>query len=485
MRGVVAAGHALTAEAGARALRDGGNAVDAALAAMMAAFAAEPQLTGFGAGGYLLVGTPDGEDVLLDFFVEAPGRGRDPDLRGELVEAVVHFGDVTQTFHCGPASCGTYGMAAGLQAAHDRFGSLPRARLAEDGIRLAREGVAVNAQQAYIADLLAPILRGFPEACQRFWPSGEPPREGDVVADDDLARALERFAAEGAAPFYTGDIAAAVVDWLDERGGMVTAEDLAAYAAVPRAPVRLRYRGREVLTNPPPSAGGILIALTLRQLDAEPGPPRVERLVAAMEAAQRLRTPQFLEDLSRPGFNPLGNTTHVSVLDADGMACSVTVTNGEGSGVCVPGTGVHLNNMMGEEDLSPSGFFTHPPGRRLPSMMAPTLVRRGGDVSIVVGSAGSNRIRSAILQVIVNAVDRGLEAQDAVAAPRVHWEGGIAYAEPGIDGEALEAAGYRVSHFSEPNLYFGGAQAVERDVVTGAITGGADPRRGGAVVVVE
>lgn len=483
--GVVAAGHPLTAEAGAGALRDGGNAVDAALAAMMAAFAAEPQLTGFGAGGYMLVGTPAGDDVLLDFFVEAPGRGRDPARRADLVEAIVHFGDVPQAFNCGPASCGTYGMAAGLEAAHRRFATLPLERLARDGIRLARDGVRVNAQQAYIAELLAPILSGSPEACRRFWPGGTPPREGDVVADPEVGDALERFAADGAAPFYTGEPAAAVVRWLEERGGMVTAEDLAAYATVPREPVRVRYRGREVLTNPPPSAGGILIALTLQRLDREPGPPRVERLTAAIEAAQRLRTPEFLDALSRPGFNPLGNTTHVSVLDGEGLACAVTVTNGEGSGVCVPGTGIHLNNMMGEQDLSPLGFFAHPPGRRLPSMMAPTLVRRDGDVSLVVGSAGSNRIRSAILQVIVNAVDLGMEAQAAVSAPRVHWEDGIAYAEPGIDAPALESAGYAVARFRAPNLYFGGAQAVERDAVTGRLTGGADPRRGGAVIAVE
>jgi gamma-glutamyltranspeptidase/glutathione hydrolase len=205
-----------------------------------------------------------------------------------------------------------------------------------------------------------------------------------------------------------------------------------------------------------------------------------------MEAAQAERTPEFLEGLAAPGFEAtfiasrLGSTTHVSVLDADGWACAVTTTNGEGSGIVVPGTGIHVNNMMGEEDLSPAGWFTHAPGRRLPSMMAPTVVLDAGAPSLVLGSAGSNRIRSAILQVIVNAVDHGLDAQAAVDAPRLHFDDGLVYAEPGIDGAALEAAGRSLAWFRARNLFFGGCQAVSR--AGGAFSGGGDPRRGGAVV---
>jgi gamma-glutamyltranspeptidase/glutathione hydrolase len=207
----------------------------------------------------------------------------------------------------------------------------------------------------------------------------------------------------------------------------------------------------------------------------------VAQLVAAMAAAQAERTPEFLEGLAAPGFlerfmaSRLGATTHVSVLDADGWACAVTSTNGEGSGLVVPGTGVHVNNMMGEQDLSPLGWFTHPPGRRLPSMMAPTAVLAGGAPELVLGSAGSNRIRSAILQVIVNVLDRGMDAQAAVDAPRVHLEDGIVYAEPGVDTTGVAET---VAWFRERNLFFGGCQAVEGR----RFTGGGDPRRGGAVV---
>jgi gamma-glutamyltranspeptidase/glutathione hydrolase len=170
------------------------------------------------------------------------------------------------------------------------------------------------------------------------------------------------------------------------------------------------------------------------------------------------------------------------VLDRDGLACSVTCTNGEGSGEVVPGTGLHLNNMMGEQDLSPLGFFTHPPGRRLPSMMAPTVVLGPGGVpELVLGSAGSNRIRSAIVQVIANTVDGGMDPREAVEAPRLHFEDGVVYHEPGA--EPRDAAGRVLAPFRERNLFFGGVQAVRRDAGTGRLTGAGDPRRGGAVVV--
>jgi gamma-glutamyltranspeptidase/glutathione hydrolase len=303
---------------------------------------------------------------------------------------------------------------------------------------------------------------------------------------------LERLGREGAAPFYEGDIAAAIVSWLADRGGFVGASDLAAYAVVSREPIRAVYRGRDVLTNPPPSAGGILIAYALALLDADPPPPDVGRIVDTIERTQSERTPEFLEGLADPEFvqrflarrSPLGSTTHVAVLDRDGWACSVTSSNGSCSGVVVPGTGVHLNNMLGEQDLNPLGFHRHPPGRRLPSMMSPTVVLRDGAPELVLGSAGSNRIRSAVLQTIIRVIDDGLAAGDAVRAPRVHFEDGIVYAEPGVDTSALERAGRAIGRFRELNLFFGGAQAAARDE-HGRFSGGGDPRRGGAAVVVS
>ena len=494
-RGVVAAGHPATAAAGAQVLREGGNAVDAAVAAVLTSFVAEPLLTGLGAGGYLLVVPPGGEAVLLDFFVEAPGRDGPAAAPAPLTAVTVDFGDATQVFHAGAASCGTYGTPAGLAAAAAQFGRAPLDALTAPAARLARAGVRVTPMQAYLYALLGGINALTPAGRARYLPGGAPPRTGDVVTDPELADALDRLGAEGPAPFYTGDVAAAVVAEVREQGGLLGAADLAAYRVVRRAPHHVAFRDTTVCTNPPPSAGGVLVGRALAALDRVPGPPDVPALAAAMAAAERARTPEFLAGLAGPGLgdaacaaaNRLGSTTHVSVLDADGWACAVTSSNGEGSGVVVPGTGVHVNNVLGEEDLSPLGFHAHPPGARLPSMMAPTLVLQDGVARLVVGSAGSNRIRSALLQVIVNVVDRGMAAQDAVDAPRLHYADDGLYTEPGLPeagvAAAAAAAGLPVRPFREPNLYFGGCQAVARDPATGALLGGADPRRGGGVAV--
>jgi gamma-glutamyltranspeptidase / glutathione hydrolase len=491
--GVVAAGHPVSARAGADAMRDGGNAVDAALGAMLASFACEPLLTGLGAGGYMLVVAPGQAPVLLDFFVEAPGRGADADAHADLIPVPVSFGDAVQVFHVGAASVGTFGMPAGVCEAARRFARLPLPRLVAPAARLARDGVALNPQQAYIVEILEGIVTSTPEAAALFAPGGRLLRAGDILRQPELGDALERLGAEGSRPFYEGDIGAALVDWVSARGGLLTRADLAAYVTIDREPLHVGYRGREVMTNPPPSAGGILIARALAMLDGTAGPPTVTDLVAVMERTQRERTPEFLAGLGDPAYvqeflarpvGRLGSTTHIAALDRDGWACSVTCSNGSASGVIVPGTGVHLNNMLGEQDLNPLGFHRHPPGRRMPSMMSPTIVLRDGRAELAVGSAGSNRIRSAVLQTIIRVIDDGLEAQAAIEAPRVHFEDDIVYTEPGIDTAELERAGRVLAPFRERNLFFGGAQAAAR-APDGGFSGGGDPRRGGAAVLVR
>jgi gamma-glutamyltranspeptidase / glutathione hydrolase len=203
---------------------------------------------------------------------------------------------------------------------------------------------------------------------------------------------------------------------------------------------------------------------------------RIEQAVAGAATPQQ----------GPPAAN-LGSTTHLSVLDADGNAAAITCSNGTGSGVVVPGTGIHLNNMLGEEDLNPLGFHRHDPGTRVTSMMAPTAVLRDGDIELSLGSAGSNRLRSAILQVIRSVVDGGVDVTDAVERGRMHYEAGILHAEPGFDARALDELErrYRLVRWRERNLYFGGVQAVRRDAETGTLSGAGDPRRGGAVVVVD
>jgi gamma-glutamyltranspeptidase/glutathione hydrolase len=507
VKGVIAAGHPLTAEAGARVLRDGGNAVDAAVAAVLMSWVAEPSLTGPGAGGFMLVHTPAAEDVLLDFFVAAPGLGSDQEA-GELKAFDVAFTDeVTQTFHAGPASCGVYGTLKGVADAVERFGSMSLADLTEFPAQLARQGLEILPIQGYLIKILSPILLSTAEGCSTFAPGGQLLRTGDIIRFAELGDLLERLGREGPGFAYEGDVAAAVSDWVLQRGGLITSEDLANYKVIDRTPAHASYHGRDILTNPPPSSGGILIAYSLDLLERVGRPGDLRALVEVMDETNKARTGDFTTALHTEGYlerfmakdalesvagqveSRLGSTTHISAMDADGGCVSVTCSNGSSSGVIVPGTGIHLNNMLGEEDLNPLGPHRHERGARVPSMMAPTVVlHEDGRPEIALGSAGSNRIRSAILQTILNIVDFNLKAESAVELPRLHLERGIVEAEPGVDPRALdslERSGWTVQRWQERNLYFGGVQAVARDPDTGELSGGGDPRRGGAAVVVD
>jgi gamma-glutamyltranspeptidase / glutathione hydrolase len=502
MRGVVAAGHPLTAEAGADVLREGGNAVDAAVCAVLTSFAVESPLTGFGAGGHMMVHGA-GETTLIDFFVAAPGRDR-IERSAELVPIPLRFdAETTQTFHVGAASCGVPGTAAGLEHALERFGTRALGDLVEPGIRYAREGSQINRGQAFLLDILAPIHEHMPGTRELYAPQGRRLGEGDVFRFPELAEALERFAAEGSEPFYRGAVAAEISEFVIGQGGTLGPADLASYGAVERPPIAAPFRGAEVLTNPPPSSGGILIAYCLGLLERFGSRSGPEQLVLAMEAANERRDLAFAEALYEEGMEAgfldpigldlaaadlLGSTTHISVLDGEGACASVTCSNGSGSGVLVPGTGVILNNMLGEEDLNPAGFHSIAPGRRVPSMMAPTVVLRDGEIVLAVGSAGSNRIRSAILQTVVRALEQGYPIAAAVEAPRLHFEQGVVQAEKGIDSEALkglEERGWEVARWPSLNLFFGGVQAVARDPRSGELSGAGDPRRGGAVAYAD
>ena len=256
-------------------------------------------------------------------------------------------------------------------------------------------------------------------------------------------------------------------DWLGERGGSLSAADLAGYGAIERAPVRVAYRDREILTNPPPSAGGTLLAYALALLDRGPAPPTLRgrastRWPRRSPSARRSSSKGSARRASSSASSRsrLGSTTHISVIDGDGRACSVDVHERRGLRRRVPGTGIHINNVMGEEDLNPLGFHRHPARRRMPSMMAPSIVMRDGEVELVLGSAGSNRIRSALLQTIVGVVDhRTAGAREAVSAPRVHFEDGVVFAEPGIELARALDADARSCASRAPNLFFGGVQA--------------------------
>jgi gamma-glutamyltranspeptidase / glutathione hydrolase len=520
MKGAVAAGHPLTAQAGARILAEGGNAVDACIASAFVSWVAESPLTGPGGGGFMLVHSArEGSDRLLDFFVAVPGAALPPGSAEPMVAVDVPFDERTkQVFLIGPAAVAVPGAPAGLAAAHRRFGRLPWAELVPPAIELARRGVTLNAGQAFLHDILDAILR-HEDAGRNVYGRDRPLAEGQTVVMEDLAETLEWLAAEGAEAFYRGELASRIARAVRQRGGRVTESDLADYRVIQRRPVRAAYRGTEFVSNPPPSSGGLLIAFALRVLDrlgpmpAHGSAEAIAALTEAMREAARVRGGSFATDLYRGGAtrriladdrvegaaraarertrtpvreqSGVPSTTHISVVDAEGNAASLSASTGCGSGFFVPGTGIQLNNMLGEPDLNPPGRVARP-GQRLTSMMAPSFVLERGRPKVVVGSAGSIRLRAAILQIVVNVVDHGLSAEEAIGAPRVHLEGDALQLEGGWDpgaADLLEEQGYDVTRWAGRNLYFGGAAAVVGR--TGELEAAGDPRRDGAGVVVS
>ncbi len=535
---MVAGGHPATARAGAELLRVGGNAADAAVGMVAAAACAEACLTGLGGGGFALVREPGGHAEILDFFVTAPGLGRTPEdlaSRAHIEPYVVPFRSTTQTFYVGPASCAVPGIPLGLTTLHARHGRLSLERVLAPAVRLARAGALVVPQQDYLHDILEGILTREEGMRRIFTPDGYLVRSGEVLRSPDLAVALERLGAEGAEPFTHGVYAQRMAEYLDRHGGLITLEDLAAYEVIIREPVVASYRGHEILTNPLPSSGGTLIAFSLGLLDRadlsaldEVG--RAVAVISALEATDEVRVSDFDAQRGMPGFataflspanldrhaadlrgagGPVrggaaakersllggepGNTTHVCAIDADGMSVSLTTSCGAGSGVIVDGTGIYLNNMMGEEDLNPGGFFTLPPGERLTSMMAPTIAwgrkATGEERLVALGSAGSARLRSAIVQVLVNVLDGQMEAAAAVDVPRAHVDAGTVHLEAGTPADVettLRLSGRTVQAWSARDLYFGGVQMVSREGREAAsrFDGAGDPRRGGAALLV-
>jgi gamma-glutamyltranspeptidase/glutathione hydrolase len=477
VKGAIAAGHPLTAETGARVLEAGGTAVDACVAAAFVSWVCESPLTGPGGGGFMLVhSASDARTSILDFFVTLPKRVATADL----LELAVDFdGDTQQLFRTGAAAVAVPGTALGLETAHRRWGRVPWAELVAPAVRLAREGFVVTEAGAYLHRILDPLLRHSPEGDAMYAVEGRSAGVGERLAFPELAATLERLGAEGASVLYKGELAQAIVAHVERGGGALSVEDLEGYRVVRRRPLSVMYSGHEFRSNPPPSSGGVLIAVGLQALgDAEPTPSAI---AAAMEAQEATRGAAFARALYRGGLakQVLSGTTAISVITGGGDAASLSSSLGSGSGVVVPGTGIHLNNMLGELDL----IGASRPGERLTSMMAPSLVLRDGHPRLVLGSAGSARLRGAILQVVANVVGRALGVGNAVQASRVHAEEGVVHCEDSAAADALEAEGRAVVRWRQRNLYFGGVSAVEV-AEGGDLAAAGDPRRGGAAVVV-
>lgn len=446
----VAAGHPATVEAGIEILQEGGSAADAAVAACLASCVAETVMTGLLGGGHAIYMDASGRVQNLDCFVAVPsGQG------GDLVRLQVPFGAELVHYAVGTASCGVPGLPAGLAALWRTGGRLPWPRLVEPALRLARSGVEMPPAHAACLAMLEPVMT-MNEGAAIYAPAGRLLTAGDTLRQPGLVDALEIVANEGALTVYSGTLAERLLALVEERGGLVTADDLARYAPAWTDPVEVAYRATRVLTR----AGLSGVPETLARF------PRLRGL----SPAQRVLA---LVDAIAPG-GPEGHTTNLVAVDAEGAACVLTTSLGLGSGDFLPGLDLHLNSMLGEADLVTAPLR---PGERMESMMAPMLALDDDGLVLAAGSAGGTRLRTAIVTVLAGILDEGLDPATAVERPRVHGAGVLVNAEPGVDEEglaALEARGWTVRRWPAPHHYFGGVSVSARAGAAG------DPRRSGA-----
>lgn len=526
MHGVIAAGGQETAAIGAEILRQGGNAVDAAVAAAFGSFIAEIGVVHLGGSGFAHIYNPaDGSSTVYDFFSNAPGLGAKEVPTLDFERVTIDYGATTQDFHVGRASVAVPGNVQGLCQMATRHGTLPLWTLLEPAIRLAREGVPIAAFQAATCKLLEPIYTHTEGMREIFAKEGRLLLSGERLFMPDLARSLEELANEGSGFCRNGDLARALVADQARNGGLLTAADLTAYQVYELPSIRLSYRDYEILLPPPSSTGGVLTAFTLkllREFDLchmrHGSAEHLRLLIELMAATTRARSKwekmwssradasavsEFLSERSiriyleqirdvLSGHHPskvvseprgANNTSHLSVIDGNGLAVSLTTTAGESAGYVVPSTGFIPNNIMGEADLHPDGFHSLAPGKRIATMMTPTIALHGGQTRLVLGSGGSSRIRSAILQVLSNLLDFGMKLNEAVNVARVHLEDGVLQSEAGNDPaalDALEEMGYRINRWDRRSIYFGGAHSVSR-AADGRLVAAGDDRRAGAI----
>jgi gamma-glutamyltranspeptidase / glutathione hydrolase len=455
MSPAIAAGHPATVAAGLEILEEGGSAADAAVAASLTSCVAETIMTGLLGGGHAIhYEAASGRVENLDCFVAMPGLGAER-REAELLELDVLFGAELVHYAVGVASFGVHGVPAGLDALWRKHGTLEWPRLVDPALRVARSGVETTPAQASCLAMLAPVMT-MNEGARIYAPGGELLQEGQLLEQPGLVRALELVRDEGAVSAYTGSIADSLLGLMDARGGLVTRDDLESYRAEWYEPVVVPYLDARFHTR----SGLSGVPETL------PAMPRLEGL---KEPERAVALAQALDG----GGAGLGDTTNITVVDADGNACVLTTSLGLGSGDFVPGLDLHLNSMLGEAELIRDALE---PGERMGSMMAPSVVLGRDGLELAIGAAGGSRLRSALIQVAAGVLDEGLAADEAVSRPRLHAAEGRVQLELGFSDDAvaaLEDHGYEARVWPGLHHFFGGVSLVTPTDAAG------DPRRSG------
>lgn len=482
----IAAPNEAAADAGEQVARAGGNAVDAALAAALAAMVNEVGIVSLSSGGFVTVSPADssGTPYTVDGWMDMPGRDGRP-LGGGTWDVHTEYGggvDVT----IGPGSVAVHGSITAFGEAHRRDGRLPWRGIVAPAIDLARGGFRLGSASRFYLDYVHDDVFGWDDASRAALHDETGELTTGLIVVPDLTASLEAIAAEGPDAMHTGSLAGLISDDVLGRGGLLSATDLTGYRPVVRPALLTRIGGWALATAPPPSVGGVCVAAMLRLLDAEPGRLDDPDLMVRVQRAvlgHRLDVLDHTDDVVRDAAAYLalvdrsslaalesGSTAHVSAVDSDGGACSVTVSSGYGAGMIAAGTGIWLNNCLGEQELNPRGLHGTTPGTRLISNMAPTVGHHDDGSVLAVGSPGADRITTAITQVVAGFVG-GLDLIEAVHRPRVHVH------RAGRPEEVVKVE-------TDLTMYYGGVGATLRRP-DGHLVAAADPRRDGAVRIVR
>ncbi len=484
----IAAPNDAAAGAGEQVARAGGNAVDAALAAALVTMVNEVGIVSLSSGGFVTVQPPDGSTpYTVDGGMDMPGRDRR--LGAATWDVTTEYGgglDIT----IGPGSVAVHGSIAAFGEAHRRNGSLPWRELVAPALDVARGGFRLSSASRYYLDYVHEDVFGWDDVSRAALHDDDGEVTTGPVVVPDLARSLQVVADEGPAALHVGGLADLISRDVLDRGGILGPADLASYRPVVRPSLLTRIGGWTLASTPPPSVGGVVIGAMLRLLDGRPRHGwdaedvahlvRVERAVlghrrTVLDLSTDLERDAraFLGRVDRDRLAVLesGSTAHVSATDSEGGACSVTVSSGYGAGMVARGTGIWLNNCLGEQELNPHGLHALPPGSRLLSNMAPTVARHDDGTVLAIGSPGADRITTAVTQVLAGFVNGGLSLQEAVRHPRVHVH------RAGRADEVVKVE-------SDLTMYFGGVGAtlLRSD---GHLVAAADPRRDGAVRLVR
>jgi gamma-glutamyltranspeptidase / glutathione hydrolase len=525
-RGCVAAAHPLAAMAGIEVLLQGGSAIDAAVATSFALHVVEPYMSG-----------PGGVATLLVFH---RGRREAVVSAGRMPTAADPSRATAEDLKAGPRSIGVPGLIAATLGLHERHGKIPRATVMTPAIRLAEEGFPLTGKNVEFIAKGRPQLSHSAEAERTFLVGGELPRAGTILLQKDLGATLRQIAEGGLEAFYRGPIARAIARAMDAQDGWVTEADLATYRPTWGTPLAVDFRGHEVCVPPPPTNAlqSVQTLQLLEEFDLRGmGHNSVEYLHHFIEAAKIASADRVGLDVLRPDAPIAGlispgyaatrrtlidptragvsggerwsaerlageilpghpadfareHTTHFAVADADGTVVTVTQTLGSpfGSGVMVPGTGMLLNNLLMWADVDPRSPAALRSGAAMQTRMAPTQVFRDGTFLLSIGTPGSYGILQTTPQMLLNVIEFGMTVQEAIEAPRVR-----AYRDRLVDVEGrvpaetrdgLTARGHQLNVIEDWSWVVGGGQGIRRDPESGALQGGADPRRDGYALAI-